>query len=208
MVDKIKAQLKAKLQTLGVKNLSQARIDAIADKLSSKITEESQIDEKLDELNELHPFADIAKYDDWQRTQASKQRQQQQQGGQQPNGGQQQHSSNDDDPMKVLLAQMQQLTEKVSSFEKEKTQSQLQKRLQEKMAEKKIPSILLKGRQVESEDQLDQVLSEIEADHTAYKQELVNQGFSQTSAPVGGVSTIKSESIDQDIKAWAGKDKK
>jgi hypothetical protein len=206
MVDKIKAQLKAKLQTLGVKNLSQARIDAIADKLSSKITEESQIDEKLDELNELHPFADIAKYDDWQRTQASKQRQQQQQGGQQPNGGQQ-HSSNDDDPMKVLLQQMQQLTEKVSSFEKEKTQTALQKRLQEKMAEKKIPSILLKGRSVESEDQLDQVLSEIEADHTAYKQELVNQGFSQTSAPTGS-SVIKSnDKIDADIKAVFEKSK-
>jgi hypothetical protein len=199
MVDKIKAQLKAKLQTLGVKNLSQARIDAIADKLSSKITEESQIDEKLDELNDIMPFADIARNDDRLRTLEAKDKKPQAQPKNEPT---------EDDPMKVLLAQMQQLTEKVSSFEKEKTQSHLQKKLQEKMAEKKIPSILLKGRQVESEDQLDQVLSEIEADHTAYKQELVNQGFSQTSAPVGGVSTIKSESIDQDIKAWAGKDKK
>jgi hypothetical protein len=198
MVDKIKAQLKAKLQTLGVKNLSQARIDAIADKLSSKITEESQIDEKLDELNDIMPFADIARNDDRLRTLEAKDKKPQAQPKNEPT---------DDDPMKVLLQQMQQLTEKVSSFEKEKTQTALQRKLQEKMAEKKIPSILLKGRTVESEDQLDQVLSEIEADHTAYKQELVNQGFSQTSAPTGSSVVKSNDKIDADIKAVFEKSK-
>ncbi len=66
--DKIKARLKAKYS--GV-NLSTKRLDAIADRLSKKLTEESEdseIDTVLDEANEVYPFADIAKDDDKIRT--------------------------------------------------------------------------------------------------------------------------------------------
>jgi hypothetical protein len=58
-----KVQIIARLKALfpGI-NLSNARLDAIADKL--KITEESEIDAKLNELNEVFPFADVARQDD------------------------------------------------------------------------------------------------------------------------------------------------
>lgn len=69
MKQKIIARLKAKYS--GV-NLSNARLDAIAAKLESKITDENDIDARLDELNEIFPFADIAKQDDRLRTLESK----------------------------------------------------------------------------------------------------------------------------------------
>lgn len=60
---KIIERLKAKYNATGV-NLSKKRQEDIASRLDSKITEEDQIDAKLDELNEIFPFADIAKEDD------------------------------------------------------------------------------------------------------------------------------------------------
>lgn len=65
MRDKILARLKEKFP--GV-NLSKKRLDAIADKLTPKIKEESEIDAKLDDLNDVLPFADMAKEDDKIRT--------------------------------------------------------------------------------------------------------------------------------------------
>lgn len=44
--------------------LSAARVEAIATKIDAKITTADEIEAKLDEANELFPFADIAKQDD------------------------------------------------------------------------------------------------------------------------------------------------
>lgn len=44
--------------------LSAARVEAIATKIDAKITTAEEIEAKLDEANELFPFADIAKQDD------------------------------------------------------------------------------------------------------------------------------------------------
>jgi membrane-bound lytic murein transglycosylase B len=200
MQDKIKAQLRAKLNALGVKNLSQARIDVIADKLSLKITDESEIDAKLDELNEIQPFAEIAKFDDWQRARDNKRntQQQQQQSTTQSAAG----DSTDEPDLKAMFAE---LKSKLETMEKEKQTNKLQETLLKKVSEKKIPASFVKGRTIESEDQLDSVLQEIETDFTAVKQELVNQGFSQSTTPIGGVSTIKTDSVDKDIEAWAKK---
>jgi hypothetical protein len=197
MREQIIAQLKAKLQTLGVKNLSKSRIDAIADKLAQKITEESQIDGKLDELNEVFPFAEIAKQDDQLRTlKAEKPKPQ-------PNNP----PKDDEPPVDETPAWAKALLNKVEALEKEKKQSALSEKLTKAIADKKIPAAFLKGRTIESEDQLDAVVSEIEADFTAVKQDLVNQGFSQTSAPVGGATSLKSDNIEADILAHFGKDK-
>jgi hypothetical protein len=200
MQDKVKAQLRAKLNALGVKNLSQARIDAIADKLSLKITEESEIDAKLDELNEIQPFAEIAKFDDWQRARDNKKNTQQQQ--QQSNNQSAAGDTSDEPDLKAMFAE---LKSKLETMEKEKQTNKLQETLLKKVSEKKIPASFVKGRTIESEDQLDSVLQEIETDFTAVKQELVNQGFSQSTTPIGGVSTIKTDSVDKDIEAWAKK---
>lgn len=64
MKDKVIALLKVLYP--GV-NLSKTRLDKIADSVVAKITTEDEITDKLNEYNDLMPFADIAKSDDRQR---------------------------------------------------------------------------------------------------------------------------------------------
>lgn len=66
---KIAERLKSKFT--GV-NLSKARIEAICTKIDAKVTTEDEIDAKLDELNEILPFSEIAQVDDYQRAKEAK----------------------------------------------------------------------------------------------------------------------------------------
>lgn len=191
MQDKVKAQLKTKFP--GV-NLSKERLDAIADKLSAKITEESEIDGKLDELNDLYPFADIAKNDDRERTKKAVQ----------PKPPKTPDQDENEPDLKAMFAE---LKSKLETMEKEKQTNKLQETLLKKVSEKKIPASFVKGRTIESEDQLDSVLAEIETDFTAVKQELVNQGFSQSTTPIGGQAAKKDDQIDAEIKGFFTKNK-
>ena len=61
MKEKILAAIKAKFPNV---NLSKKRLDAIAAKIEAKITDENEIDAKLDEYNDYNPLADLAKEDD------------------------------------------------------------------------------------------------------------------------------------------------
>ena len=69
MKEKIIASIKAKFPAV---NLSKARLDAIAAILEKKVTDENEIDAKLDEFNDYNPFADIAKQDDAMRNMQNK----------------------------------------------------------------------------------------------------------------------------------------
>jgi len=64
MKDKVLARLRALFP--GV-NLSKTRKDKIADYVVSKITNEDEIDDKLNDYNDFMSYADIAKIDDRQR---------------------------------------------------------------------------------------------------------------------------------------------
>jgi hypothetical protein len=59
--EQIKARFKAKYPTV---NLSAKRLESIVDKLDVKTESEDEIDGKLDDLNDVVPFDDIAKQDD------------------------------------------------------------------------------------------------------------------------------------------------
>jgi hypothetical protein len=70
MLETFKARLKAKALAAGA-NLSQKRIDAIADRLHKKfpdLTDESEHDAKLDDYYDADVIKDIAKQDDKVRT--------------------------------------------------------------------------------------------------------------------------------------------
>lgn len=198
MREQIISQLKAKLLTLGVKNLSNTRINAIADKLAPKIQEESQIDDKLDELNELFPFAEIAKQDDQLRTLSQKPKPQPNNPSPEPNPEPQ--------PEEVP-AWAKSLIQEVTQFRAEKVQQSLSAKLHEKLKEKKIPLDLADGIKLEKEEDLDTVFANVETKYTNIKQHMINDGFSQSSAPVGGSTTLKSDNLDSDIQAWAEKNK-
>lgn len=103
---KIIERLRAKFQ--GV-NLSTARVEAIASKLDAKITEEDQIDGKLDELNEIFPFADMAKEDDRLRTLEAKAKEKEEESKKNSEEDNKIKTSEDkktDDPVLALLQEM------------------------------------------------------------------------------------------------------
>jgi hypothetical protein len=199
MREKIKDQLKAKLQTLGVKNLSNTRIDAIADKLATKITEETEIDAKLDELNDIMPFADIAKQDDRLRTLESKK----------DKPATQQQQQQDPPPADEMPSWAKPLFEKVTALEAEKQKEAIRNKVHKHEKLKNIPQILLKGRTLpEKEEDIDAFVAEVESDFAAFNQEVVEKGLATGSKPASSTTKNEAATIDAEIAAWAGKDKK
>lgn len=74
-LEKFVAQLKAKSKTLGVTNLSNKRIDALAatlEKQNPNLSTDDDHGEKVDALLELIDIKEIAAFDDYQRTKAQK----------------------------------------------------------------------------------------------------------------------------------------
>jgi hypothetical protein len=196
MKEKIISQLKAKYP--GV-NLSKARLDAIADKLSPKITEESQIDAKLDELNEIFPFADIAKQDDRVRTLEAKTKEPPKPAD---TNQQNQQPSADQPPADDTPAWAKALMEEVRTLKTEKQQQTIQAKLNEKL--KGVPPVFFKGRIPDSEDKIETVAAEILADYTAFQQDSINAGLETGKRPAtGGASADTSkQAVIKDIENW------
>lgn len=224
MLDTFKARLKAKLKTLGV-NLSQKRIDAIADRLHKKspdITEETDHDTRIEELNELQPFDEIAKLDDKVRTLENKAK---------PPATKKLESDDDDDsddddageekklgkkeekkPSSDRMPKWaKELTGKIEALTKDKTQSSMQSRMTTKLKDK-VPASYYKGRALpENEADFDEFVAQIETDYTEFTQELVNENLKVTTGkPAGGGDggIVKSSGKEEaDIKSWAEKGK-
>lgn len=135
MKDKIIARLKAKFS--GV-NLSKTRLDQIADKLASKITDENEIDGKLDELNDIMPFADIAKQDDRVRTLEAKIKEPKKQDPPKPEDTPADPPEDVPAWAKALIDQNKSLNEKLTSLEQGRTAEQNQARLRALLKEKKV----------------------------------------------------------------------
>lgn len=102
----------------------------------------------------------------------------------------------------AVKAAVEPLQNEINQFKQKGSTEALTGKLKAKMAEKKIPEAFLKGRTIESEEKLDSVLSEIEADFTDVKQNLINEGV-VVEPPKGSVGNPSS--VDADIEAWAGK---
>lgn len=201
MKEKIVSQLKAKLSTIGVKNLSNARINAIADKLSTKIADENEIDSKLDELNEIYPFADIAKDDDRLRTLETKEKKPAQTKQSSKDDQDDEEKSKDDTP-----AWAKALIDKVTSLEKDKKTQSIQERIKGHDKLKDVPAILIKGRALpEKDEDIDGWIEQVQSDFTEFQQDLVNKGLASSTKPAA--AGIKTDNVDADIKEWANKGK-
>ena len=83
------------------------------------------------------------------------------------------------------------LKQKIEGFEAKEKLSALQGKLKAKLTEKKVPESFWAKRSIniESEDQLDQITSEVEADYTSFRQELVNSGVVIDKPAASGGST-------------------
>lgn len=206
---KILAQLKAKFP--GVPN---SVLELVATKLAATVTEESAIEGAIQNLDNspisITEYADLLqKEGDRRVTEAKKKfetekegQQQQQQQGQQGNEGAAGGSTGSGTD--ALAKQLAEINQKLQSLEQKETRNKLTEKLHKALAEKKIPLALAKGRFVESEDQLEGLLAEIEADHTALMQDLANEGFSKQPKPGSGAGGDPSKkAVESDIKAWA-----
>ena len=182
MKEKIKARLRALFP--GV-NLSAARIDAIADKLASKITEEDQIDEKLNDLNDINPFSDIAKQDDKLRSLESAAKKA-------ANGGTSTETENKtDDPANEVPAWAKGLVTTVETLQKQLAGEKTKNAAAELVAAAKAKGIVISERYAKayvSEEGYDPetALTELEAEWTGQKQFVANAQVGGGQVPAGG----------------------
>lgn len=210
MKEKILAELVKKYP-----GLSKLFLGFFADKMATKITEESAIEGAVAELDKLPvSIADMAaeyqKEGDRRATDAEKKfkAKKDKDGEEKEKEESKEKEEGGDDPIAKLTKMVASLTTELTNYKKEGTQKSYSQKLAEKLAEKKIPAMLAKGRVVESDEELDTILAEIEADHTAYKQGLINDELKGGKAPAGGVTTDATKTkVEADIGAWADKNK-
>lgn len=187
MKDKIIARLADKFP--GV-NLSKTRKDAIADKLAPKITDETEIDAKLDELNEIFSFADMAKQDDKIRTIEAKEKKKPEQ--QEQKKPEEEKPTEDEAPAwaKSLIQEVQQL-------KAEKQQQSIREQAKAKL--KDVPEIIWKRAALpEKAEELDawadEIISDYEADRKAEKDKnIIDAGKPLGSNTPGGKQKEASE---------------
>jgi len=85
-------------------------------------------------------------------------------------------------------AELAEVKTKLEAQEKEKARTALIDKVKSHDKLKNIPASFLKGRNLvpESEDAIDQLVASVEADYTAFKQDMAEQGVMISVPPVGG----------------------
>lgn len=196
--EKIKERLRALFPKA---NLSKQRLDAIAAKLASKPEDDAtdeQVDEVINDYNDVIDFEQIARDDDRIRTLESARRQKPET---QENKQDVVDAADDDTPKwaKTLLA-------KVEKLESDKIQETVSQKFTKQAKSKGIPDAWIKRSIPSSEDDIEDVLSELEADWKDFadKNKLQNYGLDQPPAGEGNRNPgkIKPKSVD-DVKDLA-----
>ncbi|RPE05548.1 hypothetical protein EGT74_24505 [Chitinophaga lutea] len=210
---KFRPQILAKL-SVKHKGLSKHLLGLLADKLAAKVTEESEIEGAITELDDsLIPVSELAKLlqQEGDRRVAAVQKpveadpetEEDDEKPAQPSARKGKEKGADD-PLTKLMGMVQTLTGEIAAIKKGEQQKTLSQQLHERLKEKGIPAVFAKGRTVEKEEDIDAVVTEIETDHAAYKQELADQGFSQITKPLGG-KQAGTDKVDPDIAAFSKK---
>lgn len=183
MLDTFKVRLKAKYP--GV-NLSTKRLDAIADRLHKKfpdLTDEADHDQKLDDLNELQPFDELAKQDDRLRTLENKPKEKEEPKREDPPT---EGKPKEPRPewLQLILDQNAALAERLNGIEREKSQTTISKKIDDLAKEKKIPASYYQKRKMpEKEEDIQSFIDEAATDYEVMRQELKDEGFQQSKRP-------------------------
>lgn len=185
MKTKILAELKKKFPGLPTEFLG-----FIASKLEAKVTEESQIEGAITELDNTLPIKDQADFfqqESDRRVTAARQKFEADNKKDDSNNKKDDKSDDKkDDSKNDISAQFKELSDRLSAYEKREAQAKLSESFHKKLIEKKIPVKFAKGRVIETEDQLETVLAEVESDYEEVKQELANEGLGGSKPPKGG----------------------
>jgi hypothetical protein len=205
MLDTFKARLKAKAKTLGV-NLSQKRIDAIADRLHKKfpdVSDDAEHDSLIEEFHEMQPLDELAKQDDRLRTLENKQTNPKPSDQTPPQDITKktgtETATGDDVP-----AWAKSLMQTVQTLATEKSQSSIKSKIAEKLKDKVPEKFYSKRALPEKEEDIDTFIQEVETDWTDLKQENNNLGFASNTPPGSSSSTNPTrDSVMKDIDDWA-----
>ncbi len=202
MKEKILQQLRAKFT--GTPNVV---LDRVADHLSQTVKEESELETAIAGVEPLvKSFSEVLQSETDRRvTDAQKKAIDtfRQKHGLDENGKPIHEPNPDPNPRggdNKTSEELKKLQERLEAFEKKEKQLELMNSLKGKLKEKKIPEAFIKGRTVESEDQIDNVLKEIETDFNGVKQHFINEGVltEKPGDPLGG-----GDKADDEIAAWA-----
>lgn len=209
MLDTFKAQLKAKSKAAGA-NLSAKRIDAIADRLEKKfpdLKEDADHIAKIDDLYDEQDFKDFAAADDFQRAKDAKEKKDKAEKDKEDKTEKVESKTDDDMPAwaKSLIEQGKELAAKLGGLEKEKALGSIKQKAAEKL--KEVPERFWSKLPLpEKEEDIETFVADVQTDYTAFKQELVNQGFSQVTPPYSSSSGGKTkEATKEEIKAITDK---
>lgn len=204
MKQKIVARIKEKYKGI---NLSAKRIDAIAAKLEAKITNEDEIDAALDNVNDITPFADMARDDDRMRDLENK--------AKKP-GAKKPETSPDDDndetegsakkPADEVPEWAKGLISTVNSLATGRTQETMRSKLEKQLTD--IPkSFYQRWALPEKEEDLEAFIEDVRTEYSEFKQEANNTDLSGMPKPGTGTATTPTaadkKKAEDDIKAYA-----
>lgn len=206
MKDVIIAKFKAKFPAV---TLSTKRMDEISDRLSKKVTNEDEIDAKLDEMNELLPFVDIQKADDKIRDLNSKLKTATQTKGtenSQDQSGSTTTKTEDETPAwaKALVESNQALAQKLAAMEKEKFQQTITQKVNSHEKLKGISPVFYKGRALpEKEEDLETFVDGIKADYDAFVQESNTTNLVNGHKPINGSGgSVGKHTVSSDMRSY------
>ncbi len=204
--DRILAELKKKFP-----GLSNELLGLLAEKLSVKITEEDKIQGGIAELDNLPiSISDYAQFlqkeSDRRVSDATKTHEKtlrekfdfKEKGAPNPKTDPATPPAAGDEELKTQLAS---LSKKIEVFEKKQAQQAIDEAFIKKLTEKKIPISFARGRVIESAEQIDTVLAEVEKEYDEIKQGLIDEGLRGEGKPLGGTNPKnKNQASDKELE--------
>lgn len=210
MKSKILAELVKKFP-----GLSKEFLGFIASKLEAKVTEDSQIEGAITELDKVLPIKDQVdflqregdrrvseakkKFEDDQKKKEEEEQTEEEEEEKEPA-----EKKKKKKPETISKEDLTKLEARIAAFEKKEAETKLSDLVKNSLSEKKIPLRYLRGRTLESEDKLPDMLTEIEKEYNEDKQALINEGYSGARPPLGGnggtSKTASKEEIDSVVK--------
>lgn len=187
MKEKILAAIKAKFPKV---NLSKVRLNAIADKIITKvIDDETKIDAAIDEFNDFNPLAELAKQDDTIRNLEAKVKQA---APAKPDDKPDDKPDEkvdlpDDTPayVKKIMEKLDSVTGELAIIKGEKVANTIKDKATELL--KEIPVSYWGKRAIPDKvEDLEAFVEEVKTDYTAFTQEITNKGLEIVPSPGGG----------------------
>lgn len=180
MKQKILAELKKKFPGLSTEFLG-----FIASKLEPKVTEDTQIEGAITELDTVLPIkeqADFFQSESDRRVSDAKKKFE----AEKPKPKDEKKDDEPKDDELEIKSVLKQLNDRLDAYEAKERISKANEAFKTQVAAKGIPLKFLKGRTVESEEQIEAAIAEVESDYEELKQEIANEGFKGQNPPKSG----------------------